>query len=280
MKTIAESFPLLARLSASVLCVAFLLGCATSPPAEEAEPQTEAQAEEAQAEIDEVNDPIEPVNRAIFSFNQFADGILIRPLALMYRQLTPPPLRRSVRNFLNNLNTPVILANDILQGKTDRAMVTGKRFLINSTVGVGGLLDVAGDWGIEGHREDFGQTLAEWGSGEGPYLMLPILGPSNPRDTVGLVVDSFIDPVGYFIPSDWALARTLVRGIDERERIVDALDEIERASLDFYATLRSLYRQRRADEIRDGEPAPVLPIPSLSIDDFEDTDGELITLVN
>ena len=263
--------PSLARLFGVVLCVAVLAGCATSAPDGDAE---------AQAAIDETNDPIEPVNRVIFSFNQFADGILIKPLALMYRDLTPPPVRRGVRNMLSNLRAPVTIANDILQGKGGRALVTGQRFLINTTVGVGGLMDIASDWGIEGHREDFGQTLAEWGTGEGPFLMLPILGPSNPRDTVGLVVDSFIDPLGYFVASEYTLARTFTGGIDERERVVDQLDEIERASLDFYATLRSLYRQRRAAEIRDGRPADVMPIPSLSIEDFEDLESEQVTLAN
>ena len=271
MKTNTDSIPSLARVFGAVLCVAVLVGCAASAPEGDAE---------AQAAIDETNDPIEPVNRAIFSFNQFADGILIKPLALMYRDLTPPPVRRGVRNMLSNLRTPVTLANDLLQGKGGRALVTGERFLINTTVGVGGLMDIASDWGIEGHREDFGQTLAEWGSGEGPYLMLPLLGPSNPRDTVGLVVDSVLDPFGYFIPTKYAITRTLVRGIDERERVVDQLDEIERASLDFYATLRSLYRQRRADEIRDGKAAVIVPIPSLSIEDFEDIESERVTLAN
>ncbi len=271
VNTITESFPSLARVFGAIFVVAFLAGCATTSPEGDAG---------ASAAIDETNDPIEPVNRAIFTFNQFADGILIKPLALMYRDLTPPPVRRGVRNMLSNLRAPITFANDILQGKAGRALITGERFLINSTIGVGGLMDVASDWGIEGHREDFGQTLAEWGSAEGPYLMLPILGPSNPRDAVGLIVDSFIDPFGYIIPANYALAKTIVRGIDERERVVDQLDEIERASLDFYATLRSLYRQRRADEIRDGRPADVIPIPSLSIEDFEEFESEQVTLAN
>jgi phospholipid-binding lipoprotein MlaA len=167
-----------------------------------------------------------------------------------------------------------------MQGEVDRAVVTIGRFAINSTAGLGGLIDVAAKMGIDGHREDFGQTLAVWGSGEGPYLMLPLLGPSNPRDVTGLVVDGFIDPVPYFVSTDVQLARTLVRGVDERERVLDALDEIERTSLDFYATLRSLYRQRRADEIRNGAQAPVVPIPAISIEEFEDTDEGQISMVN
>ena len=262
-----------ARVSASLLTVLLLFGCA-SPPEGDAE---------AQAAYDEINDPIEPLNRAIFSFNQFADGILIKPLALAYRTFVPPEPREGVHNFLTNLRAPIVLANDLMQGEFDRAVITVERFAINSTAGLGGLFDVAAKFGIEGHREDFGQTLSVWGSGEGPFLMLPLLGPSNPRDVTGLVVDGFIDPVPYFVSSDVQLARTLLRAADERERVLDALDEIERTSLDFYATLRSLYRQRRADEIRNGAPAPVVPIPAISIEEFEefeDTAEGQVSMVN
>ncbi len=258
-----------ARLSASLLTVALLFGCA-SPPEGDAD---------AQAAYDEINDPLEPFNRAIFSFNQFADGILIKPIALAFRTFVPPEPREGVRNFLSNLRSPIVLANDLMQGEFDRAVVTIERFAINSTAGLGGLIDVAARFGIEGHREDFGQMLAVWGSGEGPFLMLPILGPSNPRDVTGLVVDGFIDPVPYFVSSNIQVARTVLRGADERERVLDALDEIERTSLDFYATLRSLYRQRRADEIRNGAPAPVVPIPAISIEEFEYPDEGQVSMV-
>jgi len=141
------------------------------------------------------------------------------------------------------------------------------------------VLDVAADFGIQGHREDFGQTLAIWGSGEGPYLVLPVLGPSNPRDLVGLIADGFSDPLTYIAPTEALIARTSIRGIDERETVIEPLDEIQKTSLDFYATLRSLYRQRRGDEIRNGRPAPVMTIPSISIDDFED-EAETTSLVD
>ena len=259
------------RLFVAVVCAALLSGCAT---------MSETGSVEAQAALDRARDPIESTNRAIFGFNRAADRILIKPVAQMYQQLLPEPARDGIRNFLDNLRTPVTLANDIFQGKLDRAAVTVQRFAINSTVGVGGLFDIARDFGVEGHREDFGQTLATWGGGEGMYLVLPILGPSNPRDAIGLVVDGFLDPVNYFVAGEAILARSLVRGTVERERVLDSLDEIERTSLDFYATLRSLYRQRRADEIRDGRPAPVIPIPGVSIDESEDTDRERLSQAN
>ena len=258
------------RLLGSILAVLLLAACATPPPGGEAE----------MAEIDRVNDPFEAVNRGIFSFNQFVDGVLFEPLAMFYRDVLPPAARDSVENFLNNLRSPVTLASDLAQGKMDRATTTVGRFVINSTIGVGGLIDMAEDFGLEGHREDFGQTLAVWGSEEGLYLVLPLFGPSNVRDAVGLVTDAFIDPLTYFASTQALAARTFVRGIDERESVLDTLDEIERTSIDFYATLRSLYRQRRADDIRDGRPAPVIPIPSISIDDFEGDKSDQATLVN
>ncbi|MCH9019725.1 MAG: VacJ family lipoprotein [Proteobacteria bacterium] len=258
------------RLLGSILAVFLLAACATPPLGGEAK----------MAEFDQVNDPFEPVNRGIFSFNQFVDGVLFEPLAMLYRDLLPPPVRDSVENFLNNLRSPVTLASDLAQGKMDRATTTVGRFVINSTIGVGGLIDMAEEFGLEGHREDFGQTLAVWGSEEGLYLVLPLFGPSNVRDAVGLVADAFLDPLTYFASTQALVARTFVRGIDERENVLDTLDEIERTSIDYYATLRSLYRQRRADEIRDGEPAPVIPIPSISIDDFESDKSGQATLVN
>ncbi len=259
-------------LFASLFCAVLLAGCATGPPPGDAD---------AKASYDEANDPLEPMNRGLFEVYQFTDDIAIKPLALMYHLLVPPEPRRGVRNFLSNLRAPVNLANDLLQGKIDRAYVTAQRFALNSTLGIAGVMDVANDYfDIKGHKEDFGQTLAVWGSVDGPYIMLPLLGPTSPRDLVGLVVDSLLDPLGYFVASEALIGRTFARGIDERERVIDALDEIERTSLDFYATFRSLYRQRRADEIRDGEPAPAVPVPTFVIDEFEEPDSERVTLVN
>lgn len=229
---------------------------------------------------DDVNDPLESMNRATFSFNQFAEGLLFKPLALLYLDIVPPEVRDAVGGILETLHTPVVLANDLLQGETDRAVETLSRFAINGTVGLAGVFDVAAKFGFQGHNEDFGQTLAVWGSEEGMYLVLPLLGPSTARDGVGLGVDILFDPLTYYASFGQQAGRTLVRGIDELSGVVDTLDEIERTSLDFYATLRSLYRQQRNDQIRNGAAAPVVPIPSISIDDFDSPDDEQITLVN
>lgn len=219
----------------------------------------------------ETNDPIEPVNRAIFRFNQGLDSVLLKPLATIYREVLPQTLQDGIRNFLNNLRSPVILANNLLQGDVDGAGETIARFTVNTIVGFGGFGDPAGDLGAEYRDEDFGQTLAVWGAGEGPYLMLPIFGPSNPRDVVGLVVDTLIDPINIWASNTdrdaIPVSRTVVRGIDRRSRNIKTIEDLEKSSLDFYATIRSLYRQVRDDAIRNGEGGDSIPSPSISLDE-------------
>ncbi len=238
---------------AAALSLAVLLGAANAwgDEFDELEDDPFADYEE---EIQDENDPLEIPNRLIFSFNQALDAAIIRPAAVVYRDLVPQYLRDRVRNVLRNLRSPVILANDLLQGNLDRAGTTTRRFVINSTAGIFGIWDVAVDMGDPYHAEDFGQTLGSYGIGEGPYLMLPLLGPSNVRDATGRVVDYFLDPLTYiadhYDKDEWLLYRAAAEGIDFRERNLATLDEIERDALDFYARLRSLYRQRREAEIR------------------------------
>ena len=252
----------LGRVTVLLLTVLALTNCA-SPPEGDAE---------AMAEFKKVNDPVEPMNRGIFSFNQGLDKAVVKPITGGYRAITPDPVRRSVHNFLTNLRSPVILFNDVLQGELSRAGVTIMRFLINSTIGVAGLWDQAAGMGFERHDEDFGQTLAVWSVPAGPYVMLPIFGPSNPRDAVGKLVDFFIDPLNLWAANterDWIpLTRTLVGGIDTRDQLWDVLDDLEKSSIDFYAAIRSLYRQRRADDIKNGEGSDTQPTPGFS-GDFE-----------
>lgn len=203
--------------------------------------------------VEEDTDPLEIPNRLIFAFNQAADFAIIRPVAYVYREIVPLAVRDAIRNFLRNLRTPVILANDLLQGEMDRAAATTQRFFINSTAGVLGFFDVAADMGLPWHDEDFGQTLGVYGIGEGVYLVLPLLGPSSARDAAGRVVDHFLDPLTYIADDqgkeEWMLYRTALAGVDFRARNIDTLDEIERDSIDFYARIRSLYRQRRKAKI-------------------------------
>jgi phospholipid-binding lipoprotein MlaA len=226
----------------------------------------------------QVADPLEPVNRYIFAFNQAVDTTLLEPTAAFYRDFVPDPARDSVRNFLRNLESPIILANDVLQGDLDAAGVTTKRFFINTTVGLLGLFDRAADMGLERRDEDFGQTLGRYGVGPGIYIVLPILGPSNLRDAAGMVVDYYFDPLNYYADNTdrrgITLARTAVRGIDARSRTIETLDEIERTSIDFYATLRSLYSQRRDSDIRNGA-TPSLPKLDMSGGEEEDRTASL-----
>jgi phospholipid-binding lipoprotein MlaA len=209
----------------------------------------------ARAAFEETNDPLEPTNRAIFEFNRQLDRYAIKPVAEVYHDVVPEPGRRALRNFLDNLKQPIVFANDVAQADFDRAFVTLARFMLNSTVGGLGLFDVATDQGYPRQQGDFGQTLFAWGLPDGPYLVLPLLGPSNPRDAVGYGVDAFADPFSQWADSTaFDLSRLGAHGIDQREQVLDSLDSIERTSLDFYATIRSLWRQKRLEELYNGKP--------------------------
>jgi phospholipid-binding lipoprotein MlaA len=221
--------------------------------------------DQAATDFDELSDPLEPVNRHIFAINQAADTLVIRPVSVAYRDIVPVPIRALVTNFLRNLRTPIIFANEVLQGDMEGAEVAASRFLINSTAGLGGLIDIAGmSKGYEFQSEDFGQTLAVWGVGDGPFLVLPLLGPSTLRDAAGIGVDIAADPFRIVAASNSAEAfsygRTSATIVDTRVETIEPLDEIERTSIDFYAALRSLYRQSRQAQIRDGEDAEVAPV--------------------
>jgi phospholipid-binding lipoprotein MlaA len=234
------SFSNLLRRPAAVLLLAatVLAGCAT-PPTDPDE----------LAAFKENNDPLEPMNRYFFEVNRGLDQIFLKPAAAAYNAALPNPVQNSIRSFLNNLRTPVILVNDALQGDKHRAATTISRFLVNTWIGVFGLFDVASQIGLTYHDEDFGQTLAVAGVPPGPYLMLPLLGPSNPRDLTGRVVDFFLDPLGYLVARNVLIERTAVDTVDTRNRNGKALEALERGSLDFYATIRGASRQRREDEI-------------------------------
>lgn len=205
-------------------------------------------------------DPLEPMNRGIFAFNQAIDNILLKPVARLYIAVVPEGGRVAITNVINNLKTPVTLANDLLQGDLDRAQTTIARFTVNTIVGFGGMADVAADLGTPSHSEDFGQTAATYGVGSGPYLMLPFLGPSNVRDAFGRVVDTFFDPLDYALDGGDSIARAGVEGLDQRARFLDVSEALEKTSIDYYASIRSVFTQNRAYEIRNGEPEPIVDI--------------------
>ena len=246
------SFAGAGRLSAVSLGLA-IWGCLSAVPAH-AQQQAARAPEAAPPDAGAGYDPFETTNRTIFDFNNQVDKIVLVPVANAYRAVLPEPVRDSVHNFLQNLDAPVVFANDALQARPDLAGTTVARFLVNSTVGVGGLFDVATKMNLPYHGNDLGVTFAVWGVSDGPYLMLPVLGPSNFRDAIGEAGDSYADP-GNRVASNngylWAtFARAGTQGVDERSRNIETLADIERTSLDYYATIRSLYRQHRAAEIR------------------------------
>jgi phospholipid-binding lipoprotein MlaA len=220
--------------------------CATKPPASDPD---------ALAEYNETNDPLEPTNRVFYAINNGLDTVILKPVAQAYRYVVPQPIRTGVHNVLVNLGSPVTFGNDILQAKPRRAGDTMMRFLINTTVGVVGIFDVADKLGYPAHDADFGITLALWGMPSGPFLFLPVLGPSNPRDAAGFGVDMAGDPftwVGKGIAvTALKWSKTVIGAVDARERVLDALDEIKKTALDPYATFRSLYRQHRESQIAD-----------------------------
>ncbi len=220
-------------------------------------------------EYEDDNDPIEPLNRFIFEFNEFFYKIVLRPATEIYTLLVPPPVREAVGNVLDNLNAPVVLLNDILQGEGGRAWQTAQRFVVNSTIGIAGIMDLATEMDIPGHDEDFGQTLAVWGVGEGFYLVLPLFGPSSPRDGIGkLLVDPFVDPVNRIMEDEdgFLWTRVALKAVDEYGSVVDELDQIKKTSIDYYAAIRSMYRQKRQAEISNGAEADLPPILDLSFE--------------
>lgn len=219
-----------------------LSGCATKP----------TDPEELRI-YEETNDPLEPMNRGIHAFNQTADKYVLKPIAQGYRAVVPEFFRDSITNFFSNLSEPVHLVNALLQAQFKDAGCVIGRFAVNSLFGFFGLFDVATEAGIPNPGNDFGQTLAKWGwTGDGgPFLMLPVLGPSSVRDGIGTGVDALAHPLGWALWNEQELHYGLVAvdGVNTRERALDLLDDLQKSSTDYYATLRSMSRQNRKKKI-------------------------------
>jgi phospholipid-binding lipoprotein MlaA len=209
--------------------------------------------------VEPVSDPLEPVNRAIFGFNEQVDHYVLDPITRGYRFVVPAPARRGVERFFINLKQPVVFTNLILQGRGRDAAITLGRFAANTTLGVAGIFDYGND--VIGWRRttaDFGQTLAVYGIPSGPYLVVPIFGPSNARDAVGNVADQAMNPLTYFfapLQLQWSLIFGGSQGIAYREANADALDALRDASVDFYAALRSAYTQAREGAVQEARAA-------------------------
>lgn len=221
---------------ASILLLVALAACATAPT----DP-------EEHADFVQRNDPAEPTNRAIFDANIALDDHALRPVAEAYRDNVPKPVQAGLRHAASNLGEPEVAFNHLLQGRTSKSWNSVERFAINSTLGLGGLFDVATDWGVKHEDADFGQTFGVWGVGEGPFVELPLFGPSNPRDALGTVLTLVLNPfdlaVGPPIAFDVAFGAT--DALDQRAQAIEPLDDLRKNSIDFYAALRSAYRQNR-----------------------------------
>lgn len=222
------------------MSIALMAGCATT------------QQTERVAKID----PFESMNRAVFTFNENADEYVIKPVAEAYQFVLPEFVRTGVTNFFSNIGDIFVAVNNLLQGKPDNAANDIGRFLVNSTIGILGLFDVATDAGLEKNKEDFGQTLGVWGVPSGPYVVLPLFGPSSIRDTAGLVVDIKTDFIlnGNQLNQDQKVGSTVLRIVNQRANSLNAAQLLEDAAFDKYSFLRDSYLQRRRNQVYDGNP--------------------------
>ena len=217
--------------AAALVAIATLSGCATNNP----------------------RDPLEPFNRTMFKVNDTIDQVALKPAATAYKKVLPGFVQTGVNNFFGNLSDVWTGANNLMQGKGEQGMSDWTRVALNSTFGIGGLFDIASEAGLKKHNEDFGQTLGYWGVPSGPYLMLPLLGPSTVRDTSGLPVDMAANGWSYVDPSSTRNIGTAIRVIDVRANLLDASNLMEEAAFDRYEFIRDAYLQRRQSQVFDGE---------------------------
>lgn len=220
------------RLGITTLLLSSLAACATGPDAHP-------------------DDPLEPLNRGIYGFNEAVDGAVLKPVATTYREVTPSPVRTGVKNFFENLRDVWSFANATLQLRPKEATESFLRVGVNTVFGIGGVLDIATEMGIERQRMDLGQTLGRWGVPSGPYLVLPIFGPSSVRDATGFVVETQGDPVSALSDVPARNSLTVLRAVDTRANLLRATSLLEDAALDKYSFTRELYLQRRESQIQD-----------------------------
>jgi phospholipid-binding lipoprotein MlaA len=251
------------RKATLAISVAVLLAGAAAPAVASA-PQSEPVALSG----DRV-DPAEKVNRKLFAFHQFLDRTLLRPLAMAYKAITPKPLRLGIENVISNLGEPVVAANDLIQGRFRKAGTSTVRFVTNSTLGIGGLIDVATAGDLPHHDNGFALTLGRAGVKPGPYLFIPLLGPSTLRDLIGNGVDAAASPFQWLIrepaKTDYIVSKTIVGGLDTRASVDADYTALFAEATDPYATLRSVYLQNQQSKIDDSTTATPAALP-----DFDD----------
>ncbi len=225
-----------AIVSLAIVALGTLAGCATGPNANP-------------------RDPFEPFNRGVMRFNEGVDAAVLKPTATVYRELLPPLIRTGVSNFFSNLSDPWSSVNSALQFKFHNAAENILRFGVNTIFGLGGIFDIASELNIERHREDFGQTLGRWGVPAGPYVVLPILGPSTVRDTMALSLDFKGDPIYWVDPWEPRYELYLLRAVDARSNLLRAGSVLDEAALDKYSFFRDAHLQRRRANVFDDQPA-------------------------
>ncbi len=203
--------------------------------------------------VEPLRDPWEPMNRGVFAFNEGLDYALLAPLAGIFEALIPAPIRGGVDRFFDNLVFPIDLGNNLMQGKWRDAGIATGRFITNSTVGILGFFDPATGWGMERQPEDFGQTLAVWGMGSGPYLVLPLLGPSSPRDTIGIGTDVFLFAYSYVVDAQFIIGAKVIQVVNGRSIIRADVRDARESAFDYYVFVRDAYEQIRRDRILDGQ---------------------------
>ncbi|MBO6782335.1 MAG: VacJ family lipoprotein [Alphaproteobacteria bacterium] len=230
-----------------------VLSACTTPPSGDAD---------ARAAYEEANDPFEPANRLVFSANVMVDQLVLQPAAVTYRDLFPDALKPPVQNFFTNLFMPLSFIHAMLQGDTDRAEQAAARFFTALPT----LLLANTMPEQDPVFEDGGQTLAVWGFEEGPYVMLPLLGPSSVRDTTGTIADFFLDPVGWLLSTEASIGRAAANATLTRSRNLEQVRDLQANSLDYYAAVRSLYRQQREALIRNGASEPIQPAPTIGLE--------------
>jgi phospholipid-binding lipoprotein MlaA len=252
------------RLRASLLCGLLLLATALGGCASTGHPR----------------DPLEPLNRGIYSFNEHVDNLIVKPAAEVYRGVLPQLVRNGIGNFFANLGDVIVALNNLLQGKFTHALSDIGRIVVNTTVGILGFVDVATELGLEKHNEDFGQTLGYWGFGDGPYLVLPFLGPSSLRDTIGLIVDYKTNPLTYVDPTRDRNALYGLNFVHRRHELLETTKILETAALDPYEFVRDAYFQRRRSLVYDGLPPreedenEIKPKPGASLPAFPPTEWQ------
>jgi len=230
----------LRRLVPLVVAAATVAGCATGPTADP-------------------RDPLEPFNREVSRINDDFDKGVLKPIAVGYTKVVPSPVRAAVDNFFSNVSDVYSAVNNLLQGKPTRAAEDTMRVAINSVLGIGGLIDIATPAGLPKYKEDFGQTLGVWGMPPGPYLVLPLFGPSSVRDTAGMLVDRYFDPSAYIDPVSLRNSLIPVRIVAGRAQLLEVGNLLEEAALDKYTFLRDSYLQRRRYQVYDGNPPEEKP---------------------